>query len=499
MKAIILARVSTEEQESNPAQVMRLKEFAKNKGFTDPKIYEIEESSSNVYRKKFQEILDEIKKSNEKVVLFVDTIDRLQRSFRESVIFDDLRKAGKIEIYFYRENLHLHQDSNSSELTRWDMGVMFARSYVLQLGDNVKRSFEKKRRDGEWLGRAPFGYLNVADEDGVRKDIIPDPVHTSIVEEIFNRYVTGDYSVRKITDDLNNRGIKTINNKKFYPSSVHQILSNPFYYGDAHSRKYGIYPHKYKPIISKTLWLNAQEVRKDKNNNPTKTTNSKEFIFSRLLKCADCGCSMTAELHKDRYVYYSCTNAKRICKRVYTREEEFMKSINDVLSSLKLSDEQVQQIVGFLKDHHIHKAKYHKDQMRRLRGQYDAIQGKTDRLLDLLIDKQITQEVYDKKSKELRDKQHNIEIELEEYTNADESYHLTAKTVLSLAQRAQEIFNSSETSEKRQLLKYLLQNPTVKDKKLVFKLQTPFDTIASVSGCPIVLRSLDDVRTSVMI
>ncbi|MDP7159372.1 MAG: hypothetical protein QF855_02090, partial [Candidatus Pacebacteria bacterium] len=69
-----------------------------------------------------------------------------------------------------------------------------------------------------------------------------------------------------------------------------------------------------------------------------------------------------------------------------------------------------------------------------------------------------------------------------------ESYHITAKTILSLAQRAREIFDSSETSEKRQLLKYLLQNPTVKDGKLVFKLQTPFDTIASVSGCPIELR-----------
>jgi len=32
------------------------------------------------------------------------------------------------------------------------MGVMFARSYVLQLSDNVKRSFEQKRREGNYFG-----------------------------------------------------------------------------------------------------------------------------------------------------------------------------------------------------------------------------------------------------------------------------------------------------------------------------------------------------------
>ncbi len=85
-----------------------------------------------------------------------DTIDRVQRSFKESVVLEELRRQGKVEIHFLRENLLLNQNSNSADLLRWDMGVMFARSYVLQLSDNVKRSKEQSVRNGNWIGLAPL-------------------------------------------------------------------------------------------------------------------------------------------------------------------------------------------------------------------------------------------------------------------------------------------------------------------------------------------------------
>jgi hypothetical protein len=37
---------------------------------------------------------------------------------------------------------------------------MGAKSYVLKLSEDVRRSLEYKRRNGEWGGKAPLGYLN---------------------------------------------------------------------------------------------------------------------------------------------------------------------------------------------------------------------------------------------------------------------------------------------------------------------------------------------------
>src|SRR5689334_10045908 len=177
MKAILLARVSSKEQEegqSIPAQERRLKEYAERKGLTVDKIYRITESSTKDTRKGFQKILDYLDKSRETIALVTDTVDRLQRGFKESVILDDLRKEGKVEIHFMREYLVLNLKSNSADLIRWDVGVMFARAYILQLSDNVKRSKEQAAKNGIWIGLAPIGYKHAIDDRG-EKTIIPDP------------------------------------------------------------------------------------------------------------------------------------------------------------------------------------------------------------------------------------------------------------------------------------------------------------------------------------
>ena len=128
-----------------------------------------------------------------------DTIDRVQRSFKESVVLEELRKEGKVEIHFMREGLVLNLRSNSSDILRWDMGVMFARSYVLQLSDNVKRSKEQAVKNGSWIGLAPLGYIHILDEKG-EKNIIPDPERAAFITKLFELYAAGNHSLLKLKE-----------------------------------------------------------------------------------------------------------------------------------------------------------------------------------------------------------------------------------------------------------------------------------------------------------
>lgn len=57
-------------------------------------------------------------------------------------------------------------------------------------------------------------------------------------------------------------------------------------------------------------------------------------------------------------------------------------------------------------------------------------------------------------------------------------------TVLSLARRAKAIFESSEISEKRAFINYLIQNPTVKEKTLVFTLRSLFNVVLELADRP---------------
>jgi len=77
---------------------------------------------------------------------------------------------------------------------------------------------------------------------------------------------------------------------------------------------------------------------------------------------------------------------------------------------------------------------------------------------------------------------------VQRYTDADENYYITANMLLKLAQKALEIFESSEVTEKRQVLNFLLQNPVLKGRKLEFTLKTPFDTVLEANRCSTVLR-----------
>ncbi len=65
---------------------------------------------------------------------------------------------------------------------------------------------------------------------------------------------------------------------------------------------------------------------------------------------------------------------------------------------------------------------------------------------------------------------------------ADEANYLTSEYLLQLANRAFDLFVSSEAEEKRQLLKLPLQNLKLEGKKVKFELVNPFDKVFAYAG-----------------
>ena len=79
MKAILIARVSTEEQReagnSLPAQVMRLERYCQNKNFDILQVCSFDESAYSDDRSEFDRILDLILGQQEKIVVCCDKVD----------------------------------------------------------------------------------------------------------------------------------------------------------------------------------------------------------------------------------------------------------------------------------------------------------------------------------------------------------------------------------------------------------------------------------------
>lgn len=185
--AVILARVSSEKQErgaSIDAQIETIYNYCEAKGLNIIKEFIITESSTRGDRKQYHEMLKFVFSCKQKIAIVVNCVDRLQRSYKDTPVLDDLRKDGKIEVHFLKENLILSKDSRGMDILFWNMCVLMANSYILSLSDNVKRSMEYNWSQGKWQSKAPMGYLNVKDNNG-KSAIIIDDTTAPIIKRYF--------------------------------------------------------------------------------------------------------------------------------------------------------------------------------------------------------------------------------------------------------------------------------------------------------------------------
>ena len=171
-------------------------------------------------------------------------------------------------------------------------------------------------------------------------------------------------------------------------------------------------------------------------------------------------------------------------KKIYVKEEDLLSPIYKILKDIQLPDKKIKEITEDLRKTSQAKNEFHRQSLATLRNEYDQIENRISKMWDLrLDDPSITKDMFNKKLKEYKEKQAEIEAQMAQYTDADENFYLTANMTLNMAKKAYEIFQSSKINEKRQFLNSLLQNLTLRGKKLDFTIKTPFDTVLFANKC----------------
>ena len=497
MKAVILARVSTKEQEeegiSLDAQIDRLREYCRRKNLDVIQEFELTESSTQGKRKGFYAAFDFIEKQKCRVAVVADAVDRLQRGFKETPMLHALVKEGKIELHFCRENIIIDENSPAAVTLHWDLSVLLAKGYVSSLSENVKRSFKKKLDDGTILGAAPIGYLNSVDEQG-KRTVILDPERAFIIKRLFEEYAKGLSSFKELYLLAKGLGLKSRKTSKCITASqMHELIQNPFYYG-VMRYKGKLYPHIYPKLISKELFDLCQDVRSGRNQRkPSNENKTKPFIFRGLVRCKHCGKLYSPEIKKGKYIYLRPSPLDECgCKTI--KEEELLAVVEDNLKKMKVSPEVLVEIQSVLKKSLNEKKDFAEREISLLRSQYDKIQIKLNNLLEVRLENSITKDVYDQKALELRTEQANIQNQLNKIDKADEKFAITLEYLVSLAARAAELFKSSKMEEKRQLIKCVFSNFEIEGKNIGFSIRKPFDKLLNLSKGQVWLRLPDSNR-----
>ncbi len=478
MKAILIARVSTEEQKeagnSLPAQMARLEKYCQSKGFKIAKTFSFDESAYRNERDEFDRILDHVIEQTEKVAVCCDKIDRLSRNVFDKRVSTLYEKAleDKIELHFVSDGQIINSRISAAEKFQFSISLGLAKYYSDAISDNVKRAFEQKLRKGEWLAKAPYGYVNITRPDN-STDIVVDEFEALVIKKVFELYGTGAYSLELVCNKIKkDHGI--IWNKSY----VAKIVNNPFYHG-VMVVKGKEYPHKYPPIITQSMFEQVQHVKEGFIKKPARY-GGLPYIYRGLIRCAHCGLAITVEKHKG-FVYYHCTqyNGKHGAK--WLREETITEQLGQVFKNLQMPQEILEQVMETLNTLHNDKIDFHNKEYDKLVSEQKTL---TKMLDNLYLDKlkgRITESEYDKFYTSLRDQALDITIRLEQLQEAENNYFVTAKYLLELSNRAHELFMSSEVEEKRQLIKLVLSNLVIKDEKLVWEAHKPFDIILDCS------------------
>lgn len=471
MKAFLIARVSTDDQaDALPGQVYRLKEYAQKLRY-DYELFEIKESAYKGDRVQFNEVLSRVFTVDETVALVFDKVDRYSRDVSSGEVrtLNSLTESGKIELHFVSDHLIINKESSAGQRLMLTMNTAFSEYYSNAISDNVKRRNEQMRRDGLWTGKAPFGYVNTT-RDG-KKWIEVDPVKSLAVKDAFSLYASGTSTLIEIRKHwLAKYGIHS------HTSMVDKVLKNPFYYGTM--RVQGrLYEHRYETLVSKEAFDKADAVRKGYKFKPHRW-GGLPFAYRGLISCADCGCRVTFEIKKKKYIYGHCTQFKGKHGASYVSQTAIDDQIANIIKQITIPEYVCNQVLAEINKDATIKAKDASDQKAAIQLQLTKVESRLDRLYEDFVDGNIEAGFYERKTNEYKESIKTLQVQLGTFELSPAAHMETISHLLELSKNAHSLFKSGDHKEKRKLVKILLSNLELKDDQLGWKLKKPFDLMA---------------------
>ncbi|UCE20647.1 MAG: zinc ribbon domain-containing protein [Gemmatimonadota bacterium] len=236
-----------------------------------------------------------------------------------------------------------------------------------------------------------------------------------------------------------------------------------------------MYKGNHPPIISKDLFDTVQEVM---NNRSTPKVKKERFAFRGLMTCGHCGCGITAQIQKGRYVYYRCTGFKGKCGQRWVREEELDRQYAEIVKKIKIDEEVVEWVKNALKTSHKDEKQYHEGSIRTLTRRYEEIQRKIDKMYEDKLEGLIDDDLWTRKFESWKEEQGDILRNIEQHKEANRSYFEEGVQILKLANKAYSLYVRQNLWEKRKLLDILLYNCSMIDGTLCPTYRKPFDMLA---------------------
>ena len=467
-QADIYARVSSKDQEkegfSIPAQMKLLKGYAQSHDLEIVREFIEVETAKITGRKQFGEMIRFFRQNRNSRTLIVEKTDRLYRNFRDYLTLEDLN----VEIHLAKEGQVISENSKSQAKLVHGIQVVFARNYTDNLSEEVRKGMREKAQQGIYPTRPPFGYRN----NKLERTIEVNPVKAPIVERMFELYATGRHSLASLRDK-----IRTETGEHLPKSYLERLLKNSFYTGLL-IWEGKTYQGKHRPLVSGGLFDRVRQVFQG-HNRPRYRKH--EFAFSGLLRCAYDECSVTAEIKKEKYIYYHCTGYRGKCDLPYFKEHELGDRLGHVLRDIHIPDEVLGPLERAFQDDQGRADKGKGQELARLNKRLTSVRQRMDQAYTDKLDSKIPEDFWTRRSQEWQREEQQILWAIRGLKDMEPDRALNAARILELANKAYFLYLRQNSVEKGKLLKIVLSNCLIDDVSIYPTYRKPFDLILNAA------------------
>lgn len=440
-----------------------LKEYADRNNLNIILFYEEKKTAAERGRPLFNEMMRNLKNGLADGVV-IHKIDRSARNLHDWASVGDLID-NDIDVHFAHESLNLKERGGRLSA---DIQAVMASDYIRNLKQETLKGMYGRLKQGFYPWNAPMGYVN----NGSAKLKTIDPIQGELVKELFELYSTGEYSLLKLSKEMEKRGLRNKSGNRVCKNGIVLILKNPFYIGIM-KVKNEEFEGKHKALISTSLFNQVQMVFKDRKRDKRL---KHYYLFRRLIRCENCNYIMSGERQKG-HVYYRC----RIngCGTKTIREDTVELYIKNILKTIHLTKKETDVLTEFIAEYKNETKKVEVTALQTYNLQIKQLEVKEKRLLDAYLENTIEKKVYEERKKEILFDIRELKEAKETKNYSKESIFTKIENIVELCKNPLKAYILAKKTEKREMIKTMMSNLTIDCRKALFTMVSPYNELTN--------------------
>src|SRR3989338_6708904 len=243
-----------------------------------------------------------------------------------------------------------------------------------------------------------------------------------------------------------------------------------------------IFEGMHEPLISKKLFDKCQEVMTKRGK--VRPDRKHSFAFLGLMKCASCGCSITAQYAKGNggiYTYYRCTKKRGVCQEKYLGENQLITQIKNFLQKVSLSSQDTKKVLAALDSEQDKAIEDAQSEVSVLKEQLAQIETKLQKLLDIYLADALSTEEYAAKKQSLLSQKVTLNEKINNFETKGLSWLEPAREFVKSLNQAANLLSSQNKSEMTTFLKNIGSNHILRNREFVFTPKIQYKLVAERS------------------